>query len=57
MTVFKSFSLYVVHFSISLFHALIFLMLFALRMKEAAANSEALCLRKKASRSEISHRY
>jgi hypothetical protein len=32
-------------------------MLFALRMNAAAASSEALCFKKKASRREISQRY
>jgi len=36
---------------------LIFLKLLALRMKAAAATSEVLCFRKKASRREISARY
>jgi hypothetical protein len=54
---FRSFSLYPVHFSISAFHALIFLMLLAERMKAAAASCEGLCFRKKASSSEISRMY
>lgn len=54
---FRSFSLYPVHFSISLFHALIFLKLLALKMNAAAAISEVLCFKKKASRRDISARY
>ena len=57
MASFRSFSLYPVHFSISEFHALIFLMAVVARMKAAAALSEGLCFKRKASKREISHRY
>lgn len=57
MASFRSFSLYPVHFSISEFHALIFLMALVARMKAAAAISEGLCFKRKASKREISHRY
>jgi hypothetical protein len=57
MASFRSFSLYPVHFSISEFHALIFLMALVERMKAAAAISDGLCFKRKASRREISQRY
>ena len=57
MASFRSFSLYPVHFSISKFHALIFLMAFALSTKEAAASLELECFSRKESRREISQRY
>ena len=57
MASFRSFSLYPVHFSISEFHALIFLMALVARMKAAAAISDGLCFKRKASKREISHKY
>jgi len=57
ITVFKSSSLYLVHFSISAFHPLTFLLFLALKMNAAAAICEGVCFKKKASRRDISQRY
>lgn len=51
---FKSSSLYPVHFSISLFQALILLIALADKMRAEAANSDYLYFSKEASNSDIS---